>query len=374
MADFQPRLAAEPAPESALAQRWLLRALQAFFLLAGVLQGFAQWQHYHALGGAHPWEPFLWELSSTVVTASVVPWLYRWHVATLDKSWLAIVARHAAGWAVYATIHIGGMFGLRLAVYALVGVPYDPGRVGDILAYELGKDAITYLALLGLCHCIWLYLQHQAASLQLQVLRTALAEERLARLMEQLQPHFLFNTLNLIAATMHEDVDRADQLLCDLSALLRQSLQAQTNMQHTLAAELELVRPFLAIMQARFGQRLTVQLDVADAAMHGLVPALVLLTPLENAVKHDVAQHSLAVVLRVCARRDGDQLLMAVESTGISPQSDQRDGSLGLPALRQRLALHYEGRARLQLDRLGADGGGRLQMVLPWVAQREPAP
>ena len=92
-----------------------------------------------------------------------------------------------------------------------------------------------------------------------------LAAARLARLADQVQPHFLFNTLNLVSSVMYEDVGKADRLLCQLADLLRQTLAAQQRGEHTVGEESALIEPFLALMQSRFGEeRLKVEID-ADA-------------------------------------------------------------------------------------------------------------
>ena len=88
---------------------------------------------------------------------------------------------------------------------------------------------------------------------------------------------------------MYEDVTRADRIVCDLAALLRQALNAQENGRHSLAQELDLIQPYLAIMQARFGERLQVELAVSEAALACFLPSLLLIAPVENAITHDVA-------------------------------------------------------------------------------------
>ena len=122
--------------------------------------------------------------------------------------------------------------------------------------------------------------QLEAASQGRDELREPLqaVAQDLRRLAEQVQPHFLFNVLNLISSVMYEDVARADRLLCELATLLRQSLSAQQAGEHSLAEELALVRPFLTLMQARFGeQRLQVQIDAEEGALAVRMPALLLL-------------------------------------------------------------------------------------------------
>lgn len=327
-------------------------------LAIGLLLSVAELQHYLARGGRHPWEPFLWELSSVLCAGLLGPAIYRWHVAGLALSsrrrqWL----RHAFGAAAYILAHVAGMFGMRFIVYGLMGVTYEPGDALQVLSYEAGKDLVSYGFALAICHGLHL-------SLQAQRLRSELAEARLARLAEQVQPHFLFNTLNLISSTMYEDVDKADRLLCQLSDLLRQTLKAQQAGWHSLDEELRLVQPFLDLMQARFGARLQVRIDASAAARRCQLPALLLISPVENAIKHDVAGNTGAVELRLSAHCEGQVLHIRVENTGTAPQRTEREGAFGLVNLRERVHASFGRHAEVTLA--ARDGGGAvLNLTLP---------
>src|SRR5690606_11602814 len=116
-----------------------------------------------------------------------------------------------------------------------------------------------------------------------------LVEAQLQTLQRQLQPHFLFNTLHAISALMHRDVDAADRMLSRLSDLLRLSLDTVGRQLIPLKAEIDFLTRYLQIEQARLGERLTVEWDVEDDTLDGLVPNLVLQPLVENAIKHAIA-------------------------------------------------------------------------------------
>ena len=340
----------------------------AFALLAiGLLQGSAELQHYLHGGGAHPWEPYLWEFSSILTGGALAPLVYRWHVATLAphaspgfspprRLFWRRVLRHMAGALAFVLVHVAGMFALRYLVYALAGVQYHPGSAASVLGYEAGKDIVSYALIVAIGHGIYLFIAQQR-------LRSELAEERLARLGEQLQPHFLFNSLNLISSVMYEDVARADRLLCDLSDLLRQTLAAQQAVTHTLDAELGLIAPYLALMQARFGARLRVTIDADDAARRCLVPALLLISPVENAITHDVAHRAAPVLVALRAWVEAGVLQISVENSGVAPAPTLRDGATGLANLRARLHALHGARASVTLT-ARAGGGSCLLLAL----------
>jgi len=336
-------------------------ALIGLMLANGTLLGLAEYQHYT---GQHPWEPFLWEFSSAAVVGVLIPLVYRWHKRARTRPWPVFIGRHLAGWLLFSLGHVAGMFGLRFAVYALARVHYEPGGWWDVLGYEIGKDLVSYALIVAICHGLQLWLEGQQRERELQALRGELAEAQLARLAEQIQPHFLFNTLNLISATMYEDVARADQHLCDLAELLRQQLAAQGTQQHSLGEELRLVEPYLALMQARFGERLAVRIEVSEEAKRCQVPTLLLISPVENAIKHDVALSSAAVEVRVRGSVNGGELQLAVENSGTAPERDAREGAIGLANLRQRVATLHGDRAAVTMEAL-AQGGSRLAIHLP---------
>ncbi|MGM9516125.1 sensor histidine kinase [Roseateles sp. DB2] len=334
-------------------------------LLAGVATFFAlaELQHYLRNGRQHPWEPFLWEFSSVLVVALLLPPIFRWHRASLGRGMGVLLGRHALGYAAYTLLHVVGMFGLRFAVYALTPVSYDPGNAWQVLGYEAAKDLVFYVSNVLLCHALWVHLRGQRTALEMARMRTELAQAQLARLAEQLQPHFLFNSLNLIASVMHEDVNRADRLLCQLSDLLRASLSAQQRGWQTLAEEMALVQPYLALMQARFGERLQVHIELEPGAEAWELPALLLLNPVENAVKHDVALSRGAVEVSLHAQLRQDGLQVQIRNSGVSAEQVARAGGLGLSNLRERLRMAYGEAAQLWI---GPDQGGTLlRLQLP---------
>lgn len=345
--------------------RWLWWAYAGLLLTIALLLSFAALPHYIARGGRHPWEPFVWEFSSVFMVGWLGVAIYRWHRQVLRRAGLPRrIGLHLLGALVFVLLHVGGMFALRWAIYVWTQVAYEPGGALQVLAYESGRDLITYGTFVGFCHGLHLTLEAQRRQLELTRLRAELAQAQLTRLAEQIQPHFLFNTLNLISSVMYEDVPRADRILCQLADLLRQALAAQQAGWHSLAQELQLVEPFLAIMQARFGPRLQVHIEVSPQARECRLPALLLISPVENAIKHDVAARSSAVEVSVRAWVEGQTLHVVVCNSGATPQRTEREGALGLANLRARVLGHYGPAAEVSLQ-AGAAGGSVLSLRLP---------
>lgn len=349
-----------------LPRRWRLPYL-ALLTVVGLLLSASALQAYRLGGGTHPWEPFLWEFSSVLVIGTLALGVHALVGALRGQPWPRQLAAHAVALPVFSVLHIAGMFGLRFLVYGLVGADYRPDAIPALLVFEGGKDAVSYISFCLISRGIWMAQAAGAREQELERARRELAEVRLARLADQVQPHFLFNTLNLISSVMYEDVPRADRLLCQLADLLRQTLAAQARVEHTVREELALVQPFLALMQARFGpERLVVQIDAAADALDCRLPALLLLAPVENAVKHDVARHRGRVTVVVAATREGERLRLRVSNHGDTPVPESPpdpDGGLGLRNLRERLDGRYGSAARVVF---GPDGRGMtLTVELP---------
>ncbi len=336
----------------------------AFWLGVGLFFSLAEWQHYMRGGGMHPWEPFLWEMSGALSSGILAVSVYRLSDRLLrrDVGRGARIAAWIAGAPVFALAHSALMYGMRGIVYALARVDYHPGDLRSVLAYESAKDVVSYALLLGLCLGWRAFRREQDQAAEVARLNAHLAEARLARLQEQIHPHFLFNTLNLISSVMHEDVERADRILSELADLLRQSMSAANAAEHSVAHEMRWVEPFLSIMRQRFGERLRTRIGVSDAAARCLVPTLLLMAPVENAVKHGVARSGAGVDVEVVADVIAGQLRIDVVDTGDAPVAEQHGGT-GLANLRARLATLYGDAAGVTLER--ADGRTRVRVTLP---------
>lgn len=331
--------------------RWL--GYIAFWLAVGLVLALAELQHYLRSGGLHPWEPFLWELSSTASTSLLTLAIYGWHRWLFENEHRvpARIAGHLAGAALYLLAHSALMYAIRTVVYATVDVAYHPGDWTYILGYEGAKDLVSYVLIVAVCHGVLLVLRDRRHRADVARLNAELAAARIARLQEQVQPHFLFNTLNLVSSVMYEDVERADGILSELAELLRLSLEAGRSPQHSLREEMRLVMPFLSIMRQRFEGRLDAQVQISDEALRCEIPSLLLMAPIENAAKHGVAQTDLPVQLRIAAQVEAGVLSLSVSDSAGQVSRDSRPGGIGLNNTRERLAALHGDAASVTLTR-----------------------
>lgn len=182
---------------------------------------------------------------------------------------------------------------------------------------------------------------------------------RLRALRYQLNPHFLFNTLNAVSTLVVEQRNReAAAMIARLSDFLRATLDDAGAPEVPLAEEIDFTRRYLDIEQIRFGDRLHVAFDVADEVLAVPVPVLILQPLVENAMKHAVAPREDGGRVVVQARREGETLVLRVmdDGPGLDPAAAVEGGGIGLANTRDRLRQMYGEAGRLQLER--AEGGG----------------
>ncbi len=196
------------------------------------------------------------------------------------------------------------------------------------------------------------------------LLSARLADQaQLKMLRYQLNPHFLFNTLNAISTlVLEKDTKGANGMLTRLSAFLRYSLDSDPLLKTTLAEELRALQLYLDIEKTRFGNRLSVVIDVAEDARDALVPSLILQPAIENAIKYAIAQMETEGRIIIEAKREGDILNLKVHDNGPETPGDLQalvgkgKTGVGLVNMRDRLAHLYGERQAFTLSRLSPSG------------------
>jgi sensor histidine kinase YesM len=179
--------------------------------------------------------------------------------------------------------------------------------------------------------------------------RRLAAEAQLAALESRVQPHFLFNTLNSIAALVHVNPSGAERMTMQLASLLRSSLDQESPLV-PLAEELQVVRSYLEIERVRFGDRLRYTID-ADTAVDGArVPRLAIQTLVENSVKYAVSPRRDGGTIAVRAHRHGSRVQLDVQDDGPGFDATSLPGGHGLDLLRSRLSMLYGDDAAVAID------------------------
>jgi hypothetical protein len=191
-----------------------------------------------------------------------------------------------------------------------------------------------------------------------------LAEARLRALRAQLQPHFLFNTLNGIAAASRTEPELATRMLALLGDLLRDTLRERNGELVALDEERRVLQPYVDLQQLRFGDRLRIEFDLPEDLRTAAVPDLLLQPLVENAVEHGVESRPEGGIVRITARRNGDQLEILVQDDGKGPGETTAGRGLGLSTTKERLRELFGDAAGVELTALPV--GTLARVVLPY--------
>lgn len=198
-------------------------------------------------------------------------------------------------------------------------------------------------------------------------LNEQLAKAQLSALRQQIEPHFLFNTLNTIAGLVREGKnDRAVDMIAGLSDLLRRTLKTSDRQQVALGEELEIVETYLEIEKARFAERLHVKVEVPEELKSARVPSLVLQPIVENAVKHGIAKRVQGGEIGISAARVNGTLTVSVSNDGPGFPEDweSKAAGIGLKNVRERLASLYGEEAGVNVGE--AEGGAVVRISVPY--------
>ena len=195
-------------------------------------------------------------------------------------------------------------------------LPGPPGAFGVFLGLRAALDVLVYWSLVGLCQAITNFRSSQERERRAAELEARLTSAKLQALRMQINPHFLFNTLNSIAALVYVNPRAADEMLGDLGELLRRSLDSMEEQEIPLAQELEFIGAYLSIEQKRFGERLRLEQSVPDELMKALVPALILQPLVENAVRHGIEPRRGPGLISIEAKQEDKQLHLIVRDNG----------------------------------------------------------
>lgn len=290
-------------------------------------------------------------------------------------------------WKRRVLLHVVDSLAFPLVLFALVAVFYGAveGQLGlshlrklvlGLVELYFVYYVVIYWLILGAVHVLRYYRSAKDHEIRELRLRHDLGQARLSALRAQLDPHFLFNSLNTIVGMAlergHEDVADA---VTDLSELLRVSLGDDRARLVPLDRELDFTRDYLSLQKRRFGDRLGFAFDVPDAVRDALVPPMVLQPLVENAIEHGVLPASGQGRVEVRARREGDRMALEVEDSGPGFPEEGRVGGegVGLGNTRARLRQLFGDDGELSIGS-GREGGALVTVRVPYVPADTPAP
>jgi hypothetical protein len=207
---------------------------------------------------------------------------------------------------------------------------------------SFGEDLIIYGFLFGFSGFLHLQEQRQMDALLKLELEKQLSEAQLKALQMQMEPHFLFNTLNAVNSLV--DLGRnkeASEALGHLDTILRSTLRYSTPAKIPFVEELRTVESYLAIQKVRFAHRLQIKVEATPEALEGLVPCFLLQPLVENAIHHGIAPVGRGGTVETSVKRIGDRLWMQVRDNGAGPGHANNGHGIGIRNTRERLAYFY---------------------------------
>jgi two-component sensor histidine kinase len=284
------------------------------------------------------------------------------------RNWLA----HLGAFIAFSAAHTSLLAISRAAIFPLLGQGlYDYGRMPVRYFMEASTDILAYAIFVGVLTGIRVQRYLRGRELREAALERDAATAQLRALSLQLQPHFLFNALNTISSTVYDDPVAADELIGRLGDLLRHALRTTERQEVTVSEELDTLRAYLAFVDARFGDRVRVALEV-DPATHDLaIPAFLLQPLVENAVQHGATREYGASRIRVAVERRDAALEIHIDNDVDAERDEPRQFGTGLGTTHDRLRLLYGAAAALSTS--VSNGQFSVRVRLP-ARVPEPAP
>lgn len=249
------------------------------------------------------------------------------------------------------------------------------GSLQDAMTLGFIYELIIYGAILAVGFARAYYRRLQQRQMQATQLRAQLTEARLQALRMQINPHFLFNTLNTVSGLVERNPKGARTMLARLSGLLRHTLSDDGQQLVPLADELAMLDDYLDIMRIRFEDRLQVEMDVDEDVLAARVPDLIMQPLVENAIKHGIRPRETPGCIRIEAEREGDRLALRVEDDGPGVGGDgmpSSSGGIGLSNVRERLRQLYGDEHEVSLSSV-PEGGLVVELQIPYRPEEDGA-
>jgi two-component system LytT family sensor kinase len=306
----------------------------------------------------------LWNFAEAYVWVLFTPLIYAvalrfpltgklWKQSLALQIPMALAIATAAAWLL---IHMNMLLG-----WAETSTPFRARLLGLML-----QDLPRYFVTMGVAQIVVYYATVQRQETESANLEAKLAQAQLEVLRSQMEPHFLFNSLNAIARLTRKDPPSAERMTFQLAAFLRVSLECAGSREVPLSQELEFLQNYLAIQKTRFGDRLTINIEVEKDLLSIPVPSLILQPLAENAIRHGIARSAGPGYLEVSATRNNGSLRiqLADNGAGIDIKRDEGSEGFGLRNTRARLMQMYGDRQELRLEN-NPGGGCRVTIALP---------
>jgi len=314
-----------------------------------------------------------------IALAFIEAWI--WALFTPLIFWLSSrVSLARSKWIVRIPMIIVVGLAVAMAVYFVLDVARDVifenalRRGGSVFApfRDLGRfrfvnQLLVFFYIMAAGFAREYFLRDQSRQRESVELQAQLAEARLDALRMQVNPHFLFNTLNAISALVERDPAGVRRMIARLSELLRHTIDRNRSDEVPLREELAFIRRYIEIMEIRFQGRLRVRMEIENEILDALVPDFILQPIVENALEHGVSRAAGAGEITIAARRDGDRVILTVRDNGPGISENVGSGGVGVANTRERIEHLYGDQGKLMLAP-AAEGGTIAEILIPFRA------
>jgi signal transduction histidine kinase len=269
---------------------------------------------------------------------------------------------------IFGAFHTLLMYLSRSLIYLIANLGrYEYGQIEYRFVMEYSQQFFTFWFIFGFVFLFKSFRERQEQKLKTAQLEQQLTNARLQTLQMQLHPHFLFNSLNMISATMYENVKAADKMMTNLSDLLRITLNEAGRAEHSLEKELELIQLYINIMKARFGNKLIAKMNIDNKTLPALIPGFIMQPLVENAIKYSIETLKRAEI-KVLSSKVNNTLTIIIEDNGpgISGNINQiiKNG-FGLSNTIERLEKLYGNNQSIHFQNM-ISGGLKVEMKIPF--------
>ncbi len=282
------------------------------------------------------------------------------------KHWKINTGLHLTAGLLFSILYVLIRAGIALAQSRWEGTEVNYSTAFQLLLIKTWHfNWLIYWVIAGVKLALGYYQESQEKAAHNAELERSLIEARLLALQMQLNPHFLFNTLNSVSSLMRKDVKKADQVMVKLSDIIRAALQAPEKRMVPLSQEIEFLRQYLDIEKIRFGERLSIDLNIPIPCNQALVPYLILQPLVENAIRYAIEPFSRPGLVSISAVSDQDHLILEVKDTGPGFNQQQWRPGIGLKNCQDRLKQHFGLEGELTLTDLTEQGQGCARIQMP---------
>ncbi len=378
--------ASKPKSVARMPLRWLVRWLAMFALLAFVGLSFSIAVYVSNLSAERPltfFSALVSQLMHFLVWAAMCPafiWLDQ-RVRAVERRWWQIIVFHILAGVLFSEIQIaifGFLFWLLLD-WTVFTYPSLMALYIAVAPARIVLGIVIYKIIVTTNYALDYYDKYNAEKHRSALLEAHLAQSQLQALRMQLQPHFLFNTLNSISSLALEEPKAAVQMIARLGDFLRLTIENNGTQEVSLERELEFLKCYLEIQQVRFRDRLKVKIEIEPDALDVQVPNLILQPLVENAIKHGIARRTAAGQIQIKAELDGEKLKVKISNDGprqsvngyqkhngidsIEPAHGQ---GVGIANTRERLRQLYHHQFQLELITF-EEGGAVCKLEIPLI-------